>query len=109
MVTIQPGNTPVFQVAPTFSGPAFITLAADAAVSSSDPTNFPVELVTTDPTGLTFQAPIPATATPVGGSEPITVTWQYTNPDGTVAKVTGTVTELGIVDDVTGGTFSQIA
>jgi len=40
----------------------------------------------------------------------MTVTWQYTNePDGVVATVTGTVTEEGIVDDVTGGTFAQVA
>ena len=109
LVAIQPGNTPVFQVTPTFSGAAFTTLAAQAAVTSSDPTNFPVNLVPTDPAGLTFEAPIPATAQPTGGSEAITVTWTYTNTDGTVATVSGTVTEEGIVDDVTGGTFAQIA
>ena len=109
LVPIQPGQTPVFQVTPTFSGAAFATLAAQVAVTSSDPTNFPVNLVATDPTGLTFEAPIPSTATPTGGSESITITWTYTNTDGTVATVTGTVTENGIVDDVTGGTFAQIA
>lgn len=109
MFPIQPGNTPVFQVTPTFSGAAFTTVAANASVTSSDTTNFPVELVPGDATGLTFQAPIPATATPVAGSETITITWTYTNTDGTVATVTGTVTETGIVaDDVTGGTFAQI-
>jgi hypothetical protein len=110
MVAIQPGQTPKFLVAPTFSGAAFTTNAAQASVSSSDPANFPVELDPSDPTGLTFDAPIPATANPTGGSEAITVTWQYTNePDGVVATVTGTVTEEGIVDDVTGGTFAQVA
>ncbi len=109
LVPIQPGQTPVFQVAPTFSGAPFATVAAQAAVSSSDPANFPVNLVPTDPTGLTFEAPIPATATPTGGAEPIAITWTYTNTDGTIATVTGTVTEEGIVDDVTGGTFAQIA
>jgi len=109
LVPIQPGQTPVFQVTPTFSGAAFTTEAANAAVTSSDSTNFPVNLVPTDPTGLTFEAPIPASAAPTGGDETITVTWTYTNPDGTVATVTGTVTEEGIVDDVTGGTFAQIA
>lgn len=109
LVPIQPGQTPVFQVTPTFSGDAFTTEAANAAVTSSDTTNFPVELVPSDTTGLTFQAPIPTTAQPTGGSEAITVTWTYTNPDGTKATVTGTVTENGIVDDVTGGTFAQIA
>ena len=109
MVAIQPGQTPKFLVTPTFSGAAFTTNAAQAAVTSSDPANFPVNLDPSDPTGLTFDAPIPATANPTGGSEAITVTWQYTNTDGTVATVSGTVTELGIVDDVTGGTFAQIA
>ena len=108
MLPIQPGNTPVFQVTPTFSGAPFTTAAAQAAITSSDPANFPVNLVATDPTGLTFEAPIPATANPTGGDEDITVTWTYTNTDGMVATVTGTVTELGI-DDVTGGTFAQIA
>lgn len=108
LVPIQPGQTPVFQVAPTFSGPAFTTEAANAAVTSSDPANFPVSLVASDPTGLTFQAAIPPGAAPTGGDEPITVTWTYTNPDGTVATVTGTVTETSI-DDVTGGTFTQIS
>ena len=109
LAAIQPGQTPVFQVTPTFSGAPFTTVAAQAAVTSSDATNFPVTLVSTDPTGLTFEAPIPATATPTGGSEPITITWTYTNTDGTTATVTGTVTESGITDDVTGGTFAQIA
>jgi hypothetical protein len=109
MLAIQPGNTPKFLVAPTFSGAAFTTNAAQASVQSSDPANFPVELDPSDPTGLTFDAPIPSTATPTGGSEAITVTWTYTNTDGTVATVTGTVTEEGIIDDVTGGTFAQVA
>ena len=108
LVPIQPGQTPVFQVTPTFSGAPFTTAAAQAAVTSSDAANFPVELVPTDPTGLTFQAPIPATATPTGGDEAITVTWTYTNLDNSVATVTGTVTESGITDDVTGGSFAQI-
>ena len=69
LAAIQPGQTPVFQVAPTFSGAPFTTVAAQAAVTSSDATNFPVNLVSTDPIGLTFEAPIPATATPTGGSE----------------------------------------
>ena len=111
MLPITPGNSPQFAVTPTFSGASFTTLASAAAVTSSDPTNFPVALNSTDPTGLTFTAAIPTTATPTGGSEVITVTWTYTNLDGTVATVTGTVTETGIVtapSDVTGGTFAQI-
>jgi hypothetical protein len=110
LVPIQPGQTPKFLVAPTFSGAPFTTVGAQAAVTSSDPANFPVALdLTDDPTGLTFEAAIPSTATPPAGGEPITVTWTYTNTDGTVATVTGTVTENGITDDVTGGTFTQVA
>lgn len=109
MVPIQPGNTPAFRVSPTFSGAPFVTDGTKASIVSSDPTNFPVQLdLTNDPSGLTFEAPIPASAQPVGGSEAVTVTWSYTNLDGDVATVQGTVTELGIVDDVTGGTFDQI-
>ena len=111
MLPITPGNSPQFAVTPTFSGAPLTTAAAQAAVASSDPANFPVALNPSDPTGLTFTAAIPVTATPTGGSESITVTWTYRNPDGTVATVTGTVTETGIVtapDDVVGGTISQI-
>lgn len=109
MVPIQPGNTPKFLVTPTFSGAAFTLVAAQASISSSDTTNFPVALDPSDPQGLTFDAPIPATAVIPTGGESVTVTWKYTNTDGTTATVTGTVSEQGIVDDVTGGTFAQIA
>jgi hypothetical protein len=108
MLPIAPGNTPKFLVTPTFSGAPFALLAAQASVSSSDPTNFPVALDPTDPTGATFEAPIPSSAVIPTGGEAITVTWTYTNADGTTAEVTGTVTEEGIVDDVTGGTFAQV-
>jgi predicted ATP-grasp superfamily ATP-dependent carboligase len=109
MQTITPGNTPVFQVTPTFSGAPFALVAAQAAVTSSDPVNFPVALVAADPTGSSFEAAIPVGAVIPTGGETITVSWTYTNTDGTVATVTGTVTEQGIVDDVTGGTFAQIS
>jgi hypothetical protein len=110
MVPISPGNAPKFQVSPTFSGAAFTLDGTKAAIESSDPTNFPVALdLAGDPTGTTFVADIPATATPTGGSEAVVITWTYTNTDGAVATVTGTVTEVGIVDDVTGGTFAQVA
>ena len=108
MLSITPGNTPKFQVSPSFSGAAFALVAAQASVTSSDTTNFPVNLDPTDPTGTIFEAPIPTTANPPAGGEPITITWTYTNTDGSVATVTGTVTEEGIVDDVTGGTFAQV-
>jgi hypothetical protein len=110
MNPIAPGSTVKFLVSPTFSGAAFALVGAQAAITSSDPDNFPVSLdLDGDPTGATFQSVIPSTATPVGGSEDITVSWSYTNTDGKVATVTGTVTEVGIVDDVTGGTFAQVA
>jgi hypothetical protein len=110
MNQIAPGSTVKFLVTPTFSGAPFALNGAQAAVTSSDPANFPVSLdLAGDPTGATFESVIPATATPTGGSEDITVTWTYTNADGHVATVSGTVTEVGIVDDVTGGTFAQVA
>ena len=108
LLPIEPGNTPVFQVTPTFSGAAFALVAAQAAITSSDPVNFPVALVASDPTGTTFEAAIPSGATIPTGGESVSISWVYTNTDGTVATVTGTVTEQGIVDDVTGGVFAQI-
>ncbi len=120
MQTITPGNSPQFQVTPTFSGAPFALVAANASVSSSDPVNFPVILNADDPTGTIFTANLPADAEITEGGKLITITWTYTNADGTEAEVTGTVTEEGIVDeesivdeegvdDVTGGTFAQIA
>jgi hypothetical protein len=110
MQPIQPGNSPKFQVTPTFSGAPFPLDGANAAVSTSDPVNAPAALdLTDDPTGATFVLNLTADAVIAAGGEPIIVTWTYTNVDGTVATVTGTVTEEGIVDDVTGGTFTQIA
>lgn len=109
MLPISPGNAPKFQVTPTFSGEPFILDGTKASVTSSDTTNFPVALDPADTEGRTIIADIPSTAQPVGGSEDVVVTWTYTNADGVVATVTGTVTEVGIVDDVTGGTFAQVA
>jgi hypothetical protein len=106
MNPIQPGQSLKFQVTPTFSGEAFALDPAKTAVVSSDPTNFPAVLDSADPSIINVD--IPKDAQPTGGSEAITVTWTYTNTDGTTATVTGSVTELGIVDDVTGGTFAQI-
>jgi len=109
MLPIQPGNSPAFQVTPTFSGPPFPLVGAQAAVSTSDPVNAPASIdLTDDPTGATFVIALtPGAVIPTGG-EAITVTWTYTNTDGTVATVTGTLTEEGIVDDVTGGVFEQV-
>jgi len=105
-VPLQPGNTPIFTITPVFSGSTFALLAKNAFVVSSDPVNFPVELVPSDPTGTSFQATIPTTLKTV---ENVTVTWMYHNPDGTTAVVTGSVLlePLPTVDDVTGGTFVQ--
>jgi hypothetical protein len=109
MNPIQPGNTVKFLVTPTFSGAAFALVAAQAAIASSDNTNFPVSLDPADPTGATFESVISGSAVIPTGGEAVTVTWTYTNTDGTTATVTGTVTEEGIVDDVTGGTFTQVS
>ena len=110
LVPIQAGNTPKFQVTPTFSGPAFTLDGSKAAISTSDPVNAAASIdLTDDPTGATFVIALSET-NPIGADgEPITVTWTYTNVDGTVATVTGTLTGQGIVDDVTGGTFEQIS
>jgi hypothetical protein len=110
MLPIQPGNSPKFQVTPTFSGAPFALVGAQAAVATSDSVNAPAALdLTDDPTGATFVLNLTAGAVIGAGGEPIVVTWTYINTDGTVATVQGTVTEEGIVDDVTGGTFAQVA
>lgn len=110
VVSIQPGNSPKFQVTPTFSGPSFPLVGAEASVATSDPTNAPASIdLTDDPTGATFILNLLAGAVIAPGGEALTVTWTYLNADGVPATVTGTVTEEGIVDDVTGGTFAQIA
>ncbi len=106
LVPIAPGNTPVFKVTPTFSGAPFAPVAANASVTSSDPVNFPVELVPADATGLSFQATIPNT---VKVTETVSVVWRYANADGTTAVVGGTVTLVPAApaDDITGGGFTQ--
>ena len=110
MVPIQPGQSPKFQVTPTFSGEPFALVGAQAAVSTSDPTNAPASIdLTDDPTGATFVLNLTAGVQIAEGGEALTVAWTYTNTDGVVATVSGTVTEEGIVDDVTGGTFAQVA
>lgn len=108
-VALVAGNTPVFTVTPVFSGAAFTPVAAHAFVSSSDPVNFPVQLVPTDATGLSFKATIPLTLTT---EESITVVWQYHNTDGTTAVVnTSFVIEPAppAAVDLTGGTIAQTA
>jgi len=110
MIPIQPGQSPKFQVTPTFSGAPFALDGSKAAISTSDSVNAPASIdLTDDPTGATFVLNLTAGAVIGAGGEAITVDWSYTNLDGVVAHVTGTVTEEGIVDDVTGGTFAQVA
>ena len=110
LVPIQAGNTPKFQVTPTFSGPAFTLDGTKAAITTSDPVNAAASIdLTDDPTGTTFAIALSDTNPIPAGGEGINVDWSYTNLDGTVAHVTGTLTEQGIVDDVTGGTFEQIS
>ena len=109
MLPIQPGSSPEFQVTPTFSGDPFALIGANASVTTSDSINAPASIdLATDPTGTTFVLNLTADAVIAPGGESLTVIWTYTNTDGTVATVTGTVTEEGIVDDVTGGTFAQV-
>jgi hypothetical protein len=114
LTPIADGNSPVFQVTPQWATPPAAgetTLLAQASISSSNPTDFPVALVTTDPTGTTFTlGPLPNQDTVNEGD---TISWVYTNADGTTATVTGTVTivagVVSITDDVVGGSFTQIA
>ena len=113
VLLIAVGNSPQYQVTPTWATPPAAgetTLLAQASITSSDPTDFPVALNSTDPTGTTFTlGPIPPQDT-IGEGD--TITWEYTNTDGTTASVVGTVTIVNgvpvITDDVTGGTFTQI-
>lgn len=104
-VSLTPGNTAVFTVAPTFSGSTFTTVQANAFVQSSSIFNFPVKLVTSDATGLTFQGTV---GTGVKHAESVTITWGYRNTDGTTATVTGTVLlQPAATDDLNGGSFTQ--
>ncbi len=110
LAPIQPGQKPKFQVTPAFSGAPFTLDGTKAAVSTSDTVNAPAALdLDTDPTGATFELDLTPDVVIDPAGEALVVTWTYTNTDGTVATVTGTVTENGIVDDVTGGTFAQVA
>jgi hypothetical protein len=110
MLPIQPGNSPKFQVTPSFSGAAFTLDGSKAAISTSDSVNAPASIdLTDDPQGTTFVLNLTPDVVIDPAGEALTVDWSYTNLDGTVAHVTGTVTEEGIVDDVTGGTFAQVA
>lgn len=100
MIALKPGNSPQFGVSPLPAGVK--TFAAQAVVTSADPADV-IVMNAADPTGLTFTDTInPAAVEPVT----LTLTWTYTNTDGSVATVVGTFSE---VTDVTGGTMAQVA
>ena len=99
MQLATPGSTLGFTVTPS---PANATVLTDASVwTSSDPTNAPVT-----GNGLSASVTLAADA-PVGGA--FTLTWVYTNADGTTATATIAETVIAPVIDVTGGTIEQTA
>lgn len=99
MQLATPGSTLGFTVTPA---PADATIITDASVwTSSDPTNAPVT-----GNGLSASVTLAANA-PVGGT--FTLTWTYTNADGTTATTTITETVVAPVIDVTGGDIEQTA
>lgn len=96
---LTPGSTATFTVTPE---PSNATLLEHGSVwSSTDNTNAPV---TVDSTGLIATVTFPETAT-VGA--PFTLTWTYTNADGTYATASISETIVAPVIDVTGGTITQ--
>lgn len=111
MVPIQPGSKPRFLVTPTFSAAPFALDPTKAAISTDDAdatSSIVTDGVNGPADGTVFEIDLADVTIPAGGLS-IAVDWSYTNTDGTVAHVTGTLTENGIVDDVTGGTFAQVA
>lgn len=101
MVSIAPGNSPVFTATPV---PATSVPSTPPTWFSSDTTNAPVSV---DSTGLVATVQIPSGAT-VGAS--FTLTVSYTNADGTVA--TGSITETIVAPpspDITSFTIAQTA
>lgn len=82
MLSIAPGNSPVFTATPV---PSTSVPATPPTWTTSDEVNAPISV---DPTGLIATVDIPATAT-VGAS--FTLTISYTNADGHVA--TGSISE----------------
>lgn len=109
MQLIAPGSSPQFGVTPTPAG--VVTQAANTTWTSSDPTNAPVTIDASDPTGLTATVNL-GTAAVVGSD--LTLTWSYKNPsDGTVVNVVGVFPVVAAAPppptDVTGGTMVQTA
>jgi len=100
MNPLIPGSTHTFTVTVT---PADATIVASESVwTSSDTTNAPVTEV--DETGLVATVAISSTAT-VG--TPFTLSWSYTNSDGSVASATLVETVVAPVIDVTGGVITE--
>lgn len=105
MITIAPGNSPQFVVTPIWSGAPGVTILSKTTWTSSDPDNFPVTANASDNTGLSATVNIPQGAT-LG--EAVTLTWEYTNPDGSTATAIGNFVDGVIVpSNVTGGTMAQ--
>jgi hypothetical protein len=105
--TLGPGVTATFEVTPTPAG--VVTIAKNAVWSSSDPANFPAVQDPTDTTGNTADVTIPQSDT---GTENVTLTWTYTNADGTVATASAVFDLVGgtvAAVDVTGGTIARIS
>jgi len=99
MAPIIPGSLHIFTVTPEPTDATFIP--TDSVITSSDTVNAPV---TVDETGLIGTVSIAADA-PVGTE--FTLTWTYTNADGTTATASITETIVAAVVDVTGGTIEQ--
>ena len=99
MLSIIPGNSPVFTATPV---PATSAPSTPPTWVSSDTVNAPI---TVDSTGLVATVEIPATAV-VGTS--FTLTVSYTNADGTIA--TGTTSQTIVAapsPDITSFTIAQ--
>lgn len=99
MLSISPGNSPVFTATPV---PSTSAPSTPPTWTSSDTANAPV---TVDATGLVATVAIPAGA-PVGAS--FTLDISYTNADGAVA--TGSTTQTIVAPpspDITSFTIAQ--
>lgn len=104
MLPIAPGNSPQFQVTPTPAGVP--TLAAQTSWTVTGTSGATATINADDSTGSTVTVAIPEGATTPFSD---TLTWTYTNADGTTATAsTPLVDSTQPVVDVTGGTIAQI-
>ena len=102
---LGPGVSAKFQVTPLPLG--VVTDIKNAAWTSSDDVNFPVVLDVSDATGLTATVTIPATE---NAPKSVTLTWTYTNADGSIAIAYGTFDLTGTTSvNVTTGYITRIA